>query len=260
MVPSLDLKVLLCPYFVPLLVCSLAVLVITRVLLTLNTRTRTMGDPECDGIVDAAGVVIQQKRTMDDPECNGIVEAAGVMILQKHKDGDSVILVGIPEKKNGPAVFGEPGGLVDLNNNGFPIETPRQAAAREAAEESRGVLDMNPNDLIFLGYLKIPNMPGHHYALYGFEVEREFKCRSFHSTSSTQKVLTHTEAGEKGWNESTAFVRVFLGTLRFVGDHVKCDNFGTPEEIPVTKRFQACVRKSIATGFLSGPRQANLAL
>jgi ADP-ribose pyrophosphatase YjhB (NUDIX family) len=258
MVPSLDLKVLLCPYCVPLLVCTLAVLVIARILLTLNTRTRTMGDPECDGIVDAVDVMILQKCTMDDPECNGIVEAAGVMILQKHKDGDSVILVGIPEKKNGPAVFGEPGGLVDLDKNGFPIETPRQATAREAEEESRGILDINPNDLIFLGYLKIPNRPGHYYALYGYEVEREFKCRSFHATATIQKATTHTEAGDKGWNESTAFVRVFLSTLRFAGDHVKCDNFGTTEKITVTKRFQACVRKAIATGFLSGPRPANL--
>jgi hypothetical protein len=164
--------------------------------------------------------------------------------------------VGIPEEKNGPAVFGEPGGLVDVNNSGFPIETPRQATAREAAEESRGILDIDPNELRFLGYLKIPSRLAHGYALYGYEVEREFKCRSFHDTAAVQTARTHTEAGEKGWNESTAFVRVFLDTLRFVGDHVKCDNFGAAEEIPVTKRFQACVRKAIATGFLSGPHQS----
>jgi hypothetical protein len=83
MLPSLNLGVLLRPYCVPLLVWSFAILVITHVLMTRNTRTRAMGDLECDGMVKAAGVMILQKRTMDDPEFNGIVEAAGVMILQK---------------------------------------------------------------------------------------------------------------------------------------------------------------------------------
>jgi hypothetical protein len=82
----------------------------------------------------------------------------------RYKTGDSVILVGIPEKKNGPPVFGEPGGLVDRNNNGFPIETPRQTAARGAAEESRGVFCIDPNDLFFQGYLDIPTRIGHKYA------------------------------------------------------------------------------------------------
>jgi ADP-ribose pyrophosphatase YjhB (NUDIX family) len=206
---------------------------VTRVLLAHNTRTRTMGP--------------------HDPDCNGIVEAAGVMILQKHEDGDSVILVGIPEK--GKTVFGEPGGLVDLNNNGFPVETPRQAAERETVEETRGTIVINPMGLMFLGYLDIPNRPGHHYALYGYEVDSEFKCRSFHGTAATKAVRTHTESGANGWNESTALVRVFLDDLRFISDRVNCDNFGTVQEIPVTKRFQACVRKAIATGFLPDPHQ-----
>jgi hypothetical protein len=181
--------------------------------------------------------------------CNGIIESAGILLFQFIEPEKKMTIVLTGTMGDSMFICSEPGGIINVNAKGYPIETVKQAAVRETKEETSGLVDLNI-DCLDNGIL-IPQLArlGYFYKFFPFLLASSFSCRDFFNQDVISLRKSHIHSGNRAWGETDILLRMYVekidwGTTGYPPRLQYVDNFGTPMQVILTDRTRECLHAS----------------